>query len=396
MSARLLIVLAFLLNILNLGTVLKIDRFSVIERLMFLAAAIVFAAGRRRDPAILAVMLLVVAYTAGAGAMTSFPQFNWSTYFLAINQFLIIYIFLYGLPDAADRRAYFWLIMLLPSLSVVVGLMYAIAQVKPLFAIEFGTGKLRLAGSLIPAFLSAYAMCGMFASARMAGAERKAIFVALFAVNLVILLLAGGRSPLAVGLLMSFMILLTSRELRSDYKLISVVSGCVVVAVALLTVGQNVLRRFVESGNNGREVIWKYTLDLADRYPWTGIGFGHQFWSMPRIVKVTSGTTAAHNDFIRLVCEIGYPGVVMFYLALFAATLRCWWRGDHSATMWIGFFGFMAMSLTDNTLASPNQYILLILASFASSPEWSVREAGRLRNAGWRMVQFKHTSRAVH
>ena len=76
-----------------------------------------------------------------------------------------------------------------------------------------------------------------------------------------------------------------------------------------------------EAGNS-RFIIWKSLLPLFTEMPWYGFGLGSLwvFWPPYRPASDTSAGFFAHNDYMQITLEAGYPGIILLIL-LFAFLL---------------------------------------------------------------------------
>ena len=74
----------------------------------------------------------------------------------------------------------------------------------------------------------------------------------------------------------------------------------------------------VSGAGNTRFVIWKSLVPLFENMPWYGIGMGSLwlFWRPYRPAADHSAGYFAHNDYMQITLEAGYPGIILL-LALF-------------------------------------------------------------------------------
>ena len=72
------------------------------------------------------------------------------------------------------------------------------------------------------------------------------------------------------------------------------------------------LKNTSEAGNS-RFIIWKSLLPLFNEMPWYGLGMGSLwiFWSPHRPASETSAGFFAHNDYMQITLEAGYPGILL-------------------------------------------------------------------------------------
>jgi len=84
-----------------------------------------------------------------------------------------------------------------------------------------------------------------------------------------------------------------------------------------------------EAGNP-RFIIWKSLMPLFEEMPWYGFGLGSLwlFWSPHRPSTDNSAGFFAHNDYMQITLEAGYPGILLlvllfiFILIYFIRTLK--------------------------------------------------------------------------
>lgn len=375
-----LFALASLFFALNLADTLGLPHANMIEKALFLALAAAVMVLRRMDRWALALMAFTVLITALFGALTPYPGFSWLTWLLSINQIVILFALTGFYPTERDAIGILRISAWLPLISVGAGLAAWLASGRAVFGVEFATGTWRLQGALIPAFLSGIAMTGLVAALMAALEWRRLPYLALVAVNLAILLMAGGRTALAVAVFVSAALIAFSPLIHRRDKL-TLLTGAVMAAplFAILAL-PFALRRLSTSTDNGRAAMADYLYDLAAQYPWTGIGFGHQFWHVPPDVVARVGSAAAHNDYLRLTVELGVLGMVVVFLALAIALLRAALRGGRvNGTALAGSAGFLLLCVSDNALATPAYFPLLIVTMLCAPP---YREDAPFSNKG--------------
>lgn len=364
---RVIIILAYLIFILNLGEVLGLEAANVVSKGVFLLAAAACVLTRPVTYSVLVLLALCIVMILFLGVATTYPGFSWMTVIMSLNQIIIVYALLAYKPTARDADSFLRAASFFPIVCVVLGMAYNVTGLHSMYATEWGTGFGRLSGTLVPAFLSGLGMCGTFAALQLGVAGKRPAYLAVLAVNLIILLLAGGRMPLAVALVVSGASLMLNRAIPPRIKFYSVAAGTAALFVLVLGFGGTMIERLGASGDNGRLLMWGYLETLAAHYPWTGIGWGHQFLSVPREISIQTGSSAAHNDYLRLLVELGQVGMPLFYLLLTGAVLITCVRDriGFNWTLLVAYLGFLTISWTDNTVAAPSHFPILILAAIA-------------------------------
>ncbi|CAH2604433.1 O-antigen ligase family protein [Rhodovastum atsumiense] len=240
-------------------------------------------------------------------------------------------------------------------------------------------GSLRLAGSTHPAFLGAFAMTGMYAALLELWRGGRIVNLWLIALNGVILVASGARAPLfcaAVVIGFSFFFL-RSEAFGPMRRVLPLLAGAMVVPIAVaLASGRSSLRLLsVLSGEarslSGRDIIWPFFQAAWDASPWFGwgVGAGKVVVDPDSLTAKLLGTTAAHNEYLRIGVDGGWFGLVLLIVVM---ALWCWhWtrvmpRID-KVIMRLVFLMFAVHSVTDNTLIASTASVLFawISAVFA-------------------------------
>lgn len=367
MVFRFSVAVAYFFYVANLGEALQIGSINALEKGFFLACAILYIRTAKIDWTVLKLGGLIVLYLIMIAFLVNYTNFSWLILIGALNQIMILFLFVGGTPSQRDRQFMLMIAALAPSGSALFGLMYHVTGIHPMFGQEFGSGTWRFQGSLGPAFLSGLAMCGTFASMLLL-MENRGRFVWFLFINFVILLLAGGRMPALVTIWTCAGVYLTSPNIAYSKKILGISAGLlggVMLTAFIVTLSDTLLTRLGSSGLNGRDIMWPYLVALGNQNFWTGIGFGHQFFATPREISILAGSTAAHNDYLKLFVEIGLPGVV-FFLSVLTYTIFYIWSNRFKCrqhNILICYVGILFLMLVDNTLASVSHFPLLIFGS---------------------------------
>lgn len=370
--------MAYLLVIMNMDVLVKFANSNSIEKSFFLLTCIVGVMTRRVDFFAISILIVQILICIFLATQTTYPDFRWGIFFAALNQIIIIYLFVAINPTEKDSRVILSFVSFLPLISIVVGSIYQVMGVYTLTAVEYATGLPRWrASTSSAAYLSALSMCGVYAALQTALHSNKRYY--LIFINFMILLLAGGRAALATALLLMITTIALSPKISFVRKIrmatLSLAGGALVGALFW----GRIMKRFEESGDSGRGPMWEYLLSVADAYPNTGIGFGHQYFAVPDYIVRIFTSAAAHNDYIRLSLELGYPGAWIFYILLGLVVLRaaCRYGNPLRSPVLIAFGGYLLLSRSDNSLASPVEFIIIFLAILAQIPQTKVEKRRR-------------------
>ncbi|GGP27882.1 O-antigen ligase family protein [Silvimonas amylolytica] len=343
----------------NPGVLLGLGSLNSVERFLFLLTGIAYLRTRKPDWTNLGLFGGIVVLTWGFGLLTSFPDFSWFRYAQAIISFFAVMSFMCAWPTQRERKLMLWTLTIVPIGMVALGGVYQLGGIGSVLAHDY-TGVTRLQGNSIPAFLAAAGFAGSIAAAFLTTLFDRRCIV-LTAINLAITILTATRMPSAAALIAVSVILFSG--LRSGvWRLILVVYGIAVLATFFAVFGGELITRLEAGGSSGRELMWNSLLASLERYPWTGVGFGHHGLLIPESVSHFTGTVAAHNEYLRMAVELGYVGAGIFlvlFLAIFGRLLLDPRNGNRLA-----FFVTVAMylmdSYSDNTITATSCFMILV------------------------------------
>lgn len=157
--------------------------------------------------------------------------------------------------------------------------------------------------------------------------------VALFAVDVFLLLIAGSRTPTFVFIAGSLVAIFYRRNVK--FAVIGTLVMAMLVGILLLLPTKNKFLNADESLNmkdSGRSFFQKYFEDKAAESPIWGFGAGgteeYARWITEHITMVG----APHNEYLRIRFDGGIIGLVLFYLGLADIFVRglLWGRGMKS------------------------------------------------------------------
>jgi len=109
---------------------------------------------------------------------------------------------------------------------------------------------------------------------------------------------------------------------KSRYKIKGLLILCAVAVIALQFVPPEQIARFESAGKEDdrtsqtRLERWEKGIDMANRYPLFGVGYAN--WGVADRVLYGGGGGLSHNIFIECVSELGYSGLCVFILLIFA------------------------------------------------------------------------------
>lgn len=256
---------------------------------------------------------------------------------------------------------------------VLFGVLLAGAGLRPLFtSLE---GVVRLEGSTHPAFLGGFAMTGVYAALVELYRDGRNKHLVMIVVNYVILVASGARAPLACALLVtaSAFFLLRSVHFPARRRIPLVLAGMLLLPVAAAFASGsssirllNVLSSDAED-LSGRNLIWplfERAWDASPVFGW-GIGAGKSVVDPDSLLAKLLGTTAAHNEYLRMGVDGGYfgLGLLILMMALWAIASTRRMRTTDRFIMRAVFLCFGVHSFTDNTLIAATASVLFAWVS---------------------------------
>ena len=193
MLLKLSFIFAYAIMIASFNFALNADSGYLFEKLSFVFASTVLLVQRKKIYTNLLLLFLTVVVIVAVGSMTNYPDFEWRTLITALNQIFVLYAILSIRFKDKDSGFFLYLFSFLPLADLALGVVYHIADIHPMFVSEYSTGAFRLQGTLIPAYLSGVAMCGVVAAFFLAFNNKRAMVWLLVVANMGIAMLAGGR-----------------------------------------------------------------------------------------------------------------------------------------------------------------------------------------------------------
>ncbi len=260
----------------------------------------------------------------------------------------------------------------LPVILVALGAVAALVGLRPLFV---STNGWRLEATGHPAFLGGFCLAAIEAGVLELLRDGRRGHLGLIVVNLLILVLSGARAPLAIalGVLATGLLTIPSRRFGVAPRVTLVLAGaCLLPPLAVVAGALGDVRLFAMlSGEaadlSGRDLIWPFFEEAWNRSPWFGWGVGAGKTVMDEgseLVKLL-GTTAAHDEYLRIGVEGGWLGlgvlVTLFVLWTWRHTRRMA-RPDRTV-MRVVMLAFAVHAYTDNVLIATTSSVLFTWVS---------------------------------
>jgi hypothetical protein len=338
---------------------------NILQKALIILSGVAMIATRpvHRTVVLLIGALLALTFLCALG--TDYPWFQWRLYIGGAVSVIAPFILLSAEPNPGDRRLGLIILAALPPLMTLVGIVYQLAGIAELFGYDPQSGT-RLSASQGPAYLAAAAFTASFAALELA--ERRHLgYVALLFLDLVILVLAGGRMALAAAVLICGIDYLRSFRRFPLTKIFVPIWVILCGGALLLAFGEDNLKHLGSTTLSNRDLIWAAMDRHLRAHPWFGVGLGNEQLLVPESLIGKTSTFATHNEYLRIAVELGYPGAVIFYLLTLGIFLAVWnsaWvRRDPMFLVCAA--GFYMYGLTDNTLSVPQAFLIMTAASFA-------------------------------
>jgi O-antigen ligase len=260
----------------------------------------------------------------------------------------------------------------LPLCLVLAGVVLAAVGLHPLFVNQLG---FRLQATGIPAFLGGFAATGVYACLLELFRDGSQGRLGLLLVNALILILSGARAPLAVAVVVSVALMLFKVSARfvaaQRLPLVLVAAAALPALVALASQLSDVRLFNMLAGKadslSGRDLLWPLFVEAWSEQPWFGWGLGAAKAIVPEtsLVAHLTGTTAPHNEYLRISTEGGYLGLGLLVL------LMTLWTTAHTrrlpsterAIVRLIMLGVAVHAAIDNLLISTTACVLFVWIS---------------------------------
>lgn len=257
-----------------------------------------------------------------------------------------------------------------PTLILVFGAVLAVAGMRPFLFPDEG-GSVRLAGTSLPAFLGGFALASVYAALIELYRNGRNRYLYLLVWNLLILFGSGARSPLGCAIVVAgyAFVAIRSESFNLRKRVLPLILALLTLPLMLViaATSNSVRLLTVLSGGNaeglsGRDVIWPFFEDAFARSPifgW-GIGTGKLVVDPDSLTAKLLGTTAAHNEYLRMGVEGGYVGIALLMTFMTLWTWR-WTSGimrSDRIILRLAMLCFALQSITDNTLIAPTASVL--------------------------------------
>jgi O-antigen ligase len=257
--------------------------------------------------------------------------------------------------------------------------------------IDYSSNKSISNLSLLAIGSAMFLACGLAESDAVQTSDSSHSFYPLGAALCGWIVLWTAQSRTALLLLPIALVALLLRERFSlKTKLIVTLSACLITAgvivsspIAAARMKQAILgytsSQVVDAQTNSMTVrgeMNKLSIEMFQAQPHLGHGLGtwEHAWEKRRQVSGAHTSTTAHNEYLGLAAQTGWPGVV-FFVALLASVFTWTWRGNHPwhscglivccAWAWVSLFN---ATLRDTVFSLPLLFLLGITLA-ATRPE---------------------------
>lgn len=344
--------------------------FVFISKIFILIAALIAASSRRLLPANIAILVVVIISLSFSGHFTENASFSWQTWAASATNLIAPLLLFSIIYKDSDKHFLLRWISLAPLISFAVGIGYDFVGISNLF----GAGP-RLQGPLVASFYAGVCLNGVVAALARTIHDKR--FIALAACNLLLLLLTAARMPIFIACIISIYVFYTQIKMNLYFKVPITAFAIIGISLFLIVFGSALVSRF-ESGDSGRSVLWSHYLQLYKLYPDFGYGLGQSSETVPRAIAVRSGfIVAPHNEYIRLLCEVGTACTVVIFAALLISFLNASRHSHGKMLLSIVVTSLvLAFCYTDNIFLSPVYYPIMIAALCFPRARAPVRAVG--------------------
>ncbi len=248
-----------------------------------------------------------------------------------------------------------WMIILMPVINLVGGILLEGLGLRSLLD---QSGRLQALKSAPQ--LAHFCLWSLAASILEFLRSGRARYACITAVTAAILLATGARAPSAYAIAFSCAALLFTHTRHFGTKeksrlILGMLAGVVCMLIVMLSAGS--FRALdLDSVNqvSGRDLMWPLFVDAIEQSPWFGygVGAGKFVVDISDSVARLLGTTAAHNEYLRLSVEGGLLGSTLMVgtIILWCALLSRRMLRHEKILFRVAFLLFALLSITDNTL----------------------------------------------
>ncbi len=185
----------------------------------------------------------------------------------------------------------------------------------------------------------------------------------------------------AVGFSLAIMLLRHERHRLARLIALAVlfVGTTGLAALAANAAGMNLMAPFQSNRDvgdpttlTGRVDLWKTCLDYAYEHPILGYGFGG-FWSPKRIEDISEEQqwpiNQAHSAYMEEALDLGFPGAVLYTVALFTCLIVCtmrYFRYEDAFGIWAAILLFIAINGFAEALSLPPGFLSFVVCIMAA------------------------------
>ena len=159
---------------------------------------------------------------------------------------------------------------------------------------------------------------------------KKVAYIVCLLVVIYALFLSSKRSPLLAAIAAVVITLLISSGKNVMKRLFIITISCVAVfllyllAVKYIPGMDTIANKFMALEDsdagvlNGRELLWQFAIDMFDKSPILGLGYG----SYEALTKSAAlFTNTAHNQYLQILSELGFVGLILYAVAFITGVI---------------------------------------------------------------------------
>jgi|GEM_PF-4277978 len=361
-----------LLYALNLRLALDIERFNPIEKSTWLMLSLLIILRGNYDKLtglfILYFFVLVNILLVGV----EHPIFSYQVLLFSFTQIPILLILCSAKFNKSELILILKFFICMPALICLIGFFYSLLGITEVFGVEYSTGISRLKGSTISAYLASWCIAAVYACLKVFDYTEEKKYLLIGFLNLYILYLTVARVPLFICLLIAAFVFYRANKIHGFIKFNATILGSAFAVLLILFFADNYFSRLDGSGSSGRDMIWEYLLaEYELNFKDWGAGFGHQYLIIPEDIINLTSTIAAHNEYIRIMLELGFTGSLFFWFGFIVFFIRLYILSKSSTKHEILLVMplFMFFSYFDNTISSPAVFSFIFLCFIVNNSD---------------------------
>ena len=223
--------------------------------------------------------------------------------------------------------------------------------------------------------------------------KRGPVRLIILALIITAIVLSGSRSAIILPVFSHLWMIVSRYSLKERFArgfIIIVLGGA-----AFMATGLQIDREGADASDAERYLFWQIGIEMAKENPWFGVGWGNyisefsNYSHLPKAIFTDNGVVdtlyeerrVSHNDYVRILAELGIPAFILSVILTFAVFFRAWKLEGPFQTVvmpvWMGLFLF---SLVHNNLNTAYFWVFFLLPHLHWYSGYSGRAPKRVRH----------------